>query len=102
MKIKEIKYYKILIIIIIAVLIIPSTIYVINDHNDKLIIVRDKKVIEAANDCKNEKKCTNQTVTLKELYDLKYLDNIYDPITRELINEESYVDFNSNEFKIVK
>ncbi len=102
MRITAIKIYKIFFIILLAIIIIPSVIYVINDHNEKLIIVMDKKVVEAALKCKYEKKCEEDSVTLKNLYELNYLEKVYDPISKELINENSYVDYNTNEFKIVK
>lgn len=92
----------ILITFIIILIIIPSIYYVKKSHNDELWLVVNKEVIEAANKCRNENVCNDNIVTLKFLIDNGYLDKEYDPITKEAISTSSYVDFNTNEFKIVK
>lgn len=91
----------ILIVIIILLIIIPSCLYVKKNHNDSLWLVINKEVIEAANKCKNEDKCIDSTVTLKFLIDNNYIDKVFDPVTKEIINDSSYVDYQTNEFKIV-
>ena len=96
------RFCKLLLIAIFAILIIPSASYVMQEHNEKLTIAINKKIIEIAQKCKYEKKCQNNEVTLEELHNLGYIDKIYDPISKELINEKSYVNFDNNEFKIVK
>ena len=92
----------ILIIIVILLIIIPSTVYIIKSHYDSMYLVINKKVVEQANNCFNENKCDNKKITLKELLDKGYIEKIYDPISKELINLDSYVDLDNNEFKIVK
>lgn len=90
-----------LIIIFLLLIIIPSYLYVKKTHYDNLWLVINKEVIEAANQCRIEEKCPDDTVTLEYLINNNYLDKIYDPITRELININSYVDFSNNTFNIV-
>ena len=92
----------ILIIIIILLIIIPATTYIIKNHYDSMYIVINKKVVEQANNCFNEGNCENKKIELKELIDKGYIEKIYDPISKELINLNSYVDLNTNEFKIIK
>ena len=81
---------------------IPATAYIIKSHYDSLYLVINKKVIEKANNCYNDKKCESKRIELKELIDKGYIEKIYDPISKELINLNSYVDLESNEFKIIK
>lgn len=91
-----------LIIIIVLIIIIPTIWYVNKVHNDDLWLVVNKEVIEAANKCQNDNVCLDKTVTVKFLIDNSYLEKVYDPITKEAINEASYVDYNNNSFEIVK
>lgn len=90
-----------LIIIVFSLIIIPTIIYIINTHYDSMYLVIEKKVKESAQKCKIDEVCKENKITLKELIDNKYLDKIYDPKSKELINLESYVDLDTNEFKIV-
>ena len=92
----------ILIIIIIILIIIPATIYIIKNHYDSMYLVINKKVIEQANNCYNDSICESKIITLKELIDKNYIEKIYDPISKELINLDSYVDIEKKEFIIKK
>lgn len=92
----------ILIIIAILLLIVPSVFYIINNHYSNLYVVLEKKIIEEANNCFNDGNCKEREITLEELIEKGYLEKMYDPITKELINLKSYVKIDSNEFKIVK
>ena len=92
----------ILLFIIILLIIVPATIYIIKSHYDSMYLVINKKVVEQANNCFNDKKCENKKIELKELIDKGYIEKIYDPVSKELINLQSYVDLDSNEFKIIK
>ncbi|MBR1416458.1 MAG: hypothetical protein IJ572_01405 [Bacilli bacterium] len=101
-KIKISSINIVLIIIVIALLLVPATIYILKSHYDAMNLVIEKKVIEKASECYNSKKCKSKIIKLQELIDKKYIEKIYDPISKELINLESYVDLENNEFKIVK
>lgn|SRR5574344_781110 len=100
-KMKQKTINIILIMIIVLIVIIPTIWYVNKTHNDDLWLVVNKEVIESANKCKNENVCNDDTVTIKFLIDNNYIEKIYDPITKEAINEASYVNYNSNTFEIV-
>ena len=91
----------ILIVVAIALFIIPALAFIIGNHYRNLDLVIEKYVVEKANDCFNEGNCTNNVITLQELIDKKYIDKLYNPKTKELINLNSYIDIETNEFKIV-
>ncbi len=84
------------IIVIVLILIIPTTYKVIKNHQNRLYEVVEKKIVEAAKKCYYEEKCVSEQITLKELYDLDYLEQISNPITKEYYNESSYIDINNN------
>lgn len=90
-----------LFIIVLLLLIIPSFIYVSTEHNKAMWNVINKKVVESAILCKEKKECTTNNITLEELINKKYIDKIYNPVNKELINSSSYVDMNTLEFKVV-
>lgn len=87
-------------IILIIVIIIEAIVLVRQDHQEKLLLVMTKEVEEAALRCYNEDKCPNTKIYLKELYNNQYLEKIYNPITKEYLNEESYVTIEENKAKL--
>lgn len=96
---KKNKYSITASIIIISGLLIGVTSYkVIKKHNDKLILVKEKYIIERAEKCINEDKCKSDKVTLKELQALNYIKKEVNPVTKEYYNEESYVTYENNEY----
>lgn len=92
----------ILIIVILLLIIIPATKYIMDNHYNSMYLVIEKKVVQAAKDCYNDKKCDNKTITLKELIDKDYIVKMYDPISKELINLDSNVDIETSKFTIIK
>ena len=92
----------ILIIIIVLLVLVPATIYIIKNHYDSLYLVINKRVVEQANNCYYDNICENKVIKLNELIEKGYMDKVYDPISKELINLDSYVDIDKQEFKIVK
>ena len=102
MVIKMLKIVNIILFIIAILLIVLPTFYVVKkEYNDNLWLVTNKKVIEAANRCRNEDKCLESKVTITTLKENGYLDLVVNPITKEVINPESYVDLDSNTFVMV-
>ncbi len=89
---------KIGIVIIILLLTVPTTYKIIKNHRSNLIKVSESKIIEAAEKCSYEEKCLDKKITLKELYDNKYLETMYNPISKEAYNEESYVELKGGKF----
>ncbi len=91
----------ILILIIISLVIFPTLFYVKKEHNANLWKVVNKRVVEAADRFKNGSGCKENTVTVGYLIERGYLDTVVNPITKEIISNDSYVDYSSNEFIIV-
>ena len=92
---KIIAFTFILLITLIAGL---TTVKVVKSHHEKELLVSTKYITEKARLCYKEKKCTNDTVTLKELYDLKYLDKQVNPVTKEYYNENSIIKKEDNNY----
>ena len=92
----------ILIIVIILLIIIPAVKYIMDNHYNSMYLVIEKKVVEAAKDCYNDNKCENNIITLKELIEKNYLTKMYDPVSKELINLDSYVNVETSMFTIAK
>lgn len=90
------------IIAILIIIIIPTAYTVIKRHNDKLIKVTYNEIEYQAKKCYYDEVCKNEKITLKELYNYKYLDKQSNPITKEYYNELSYVQKKDNSFKFVE
>ena len=89
------------IIIIFGLVIGVTSFKVVNKHNDKLLLVEEKYIIEKAKKCKMEKKCNNDNITLKELYDLKYLEKQVNPVNKEYYSLDAYVTLRNNEYVFI-
>ncbi len=73
-------------------LIAGTTSYkVIKKHNDNLLLVSKKYIIEKTKQCYNDKVCSGNSVSLKNLYEHSYLDRQANPVTKEYYNEASYI-----------
>ena len=89
-------------IIIIITLVIGVTTYkVVDKHNDRLMEVEEKYIIETAKKCLNEKKCSGSKITLQTLYDLEFLDMQANPVTKEYYNPESYVEIKDANYTFI-
>ena len=86
---------------IVLIIIIPTTYTIIKNYNNRLITVTTKRIIEAAEKCVKEEKCDNKEITLKELYEKKYLKKESNPITKEYYNENSYIKVENKEYKFI-
>ncbi len=89
------------ILIIIALIVIPSTYKVIKKHNNRLLENTTKKIIEAARDCYYNNSCVEDKITLKEIYEKTGLKTMSNPITKKIYSEESYVDV-INDFTFIE
>lgn len=89
------------IIIIFGLVIGVTSFKVVSKHNEKLLLVEEKYIIETAKKCKIEKKCNNDTITLKELYDLNYLEKEVNPVTKEYYSMDAYVTLKNNEYVFI-
>lgn len=88
--------------IILIIVGIPTSYKVIINHHKNLTNVTESKIIEASKRCFYEKKCLDNKITLKELYNNEYIEKVYNPITKEFYNDLSYVLKEDNNFKFVE
>lgn len=96
------KYFiGVTIAIVVGLIIGVSSYKVITDHNEKVLLVEKKYIVETAQRCINEKKCSGNTITLQTLYDLNYLDTQVNGVTKEYYNPESYVIIEENNNRFV-
>ena len=99
---KRNKIFITLTLFIIVVAVLGLTAYkVVNDHNEKLLLVKSEYIIEKAKNCLNGEKCTGTKVTLKTLYDLGYLETQVNPVTKEYYNPESYITVDGTNYSFV-
>lgn len=86
-------------IIFVVLLISVPTIYkVINDNHEKLYLVTEKLIKESAERCVYEGVCKSSKVTLKELYEYRYIkDQLMDPVTKAIYKDSSYVELTKKE-----
>ncbi len=86
---------KIIIIItgclIVLLILIPTIIKINESHNESLMLVSEKKITEAAELCYKESVCTEESVTLKFLYQNNYLEKEANPVTKVYYDDASYV-----------
>lgn len=78
--------------LIIVISIAGLTAYkVMKQHNDNLLKVSEKYIIERAKKCFLEEKCPDNVVTLRNLYEMGYMERQVNQVTKEYYNEESFV-----------
>ena len=87
-----------LVIVLLSLLIVPAILYKINKHNSDMWLVIDKRVMEAAEKCYIEGNCESN-ITLNDLIEKGYIEKIYNPLTKELIDGNSLIDIENNNFK---
>lgn len=85
---------------ILTIIIITDTTIKINDHHEeKLIYAMESKIQISAKRCYLENKCSG-AVTLEYLYKNEYLDEIINPVTKEIINHETVIELKDNNIVI--
>lgn len=90
-QISKTNLYLICFVTVFVMLVIPTAYKVIKSHNNRAREVLEKEIIEAAQNCINDEKCEKGQIKIKTLYEFKYLDEIYDPISKKVYSEESTV-----------
>lgn len=81
------------IVALFLIITIPTLLKVYDRHNLALKKTMDNKIVEATKKCLNEEKCDEEDkVTLKELYQKKYLKKIINPKTNKEVNSSTYID----------
>ncbi len=78
------------------------TIYKLNkNHENKLYNVLYSKIEYASKECYLKKDCENE-FTLKYLYDKKYLEIMYDPISKEELDKNTKIKIEKDKVIIEK
>ena len=89
------------IIVIIGIIAIPTGYKIYKKHNKDLITVVENEFLFYANKCFNEDNCS-KIVYLKDLYDNYYLfDKLTNPINKRYYAEESYINLDTKEIKLI-
>ena len=70
-----------------------------NTYEDKLYNVLYSEIKYAAKDCYLKKECKSK-ITLKELYEKKYLETQFDPITKEELNSSTKITIKDEKIEI--
>ncbi len=94
---KKINFWYIFIGLIIIILIVAFYKNINNHHKQEYKVV-NKKILESAKKCYLKGDCTGE-ITLKDLYDKKYLETQIDPVTKENMKENICIKYDNNEAK---
>ncbi len=89
-------------IFIILGMIIAPTIYKINrKHQNDLISVLENEIEYQSLKCYKEDNCDN-IITLKDLYEKNYItEKLVNPNTKKYYSEESYINLETKEIKLI-
>ena len=86
--------------IIVIIVLLIGTFYKINkNREEKLYDALYGKIEYEAKKCYLNKDCVN-TITLQDLYDKKYLEIQYDPITKELLDSKIKIEYKEDKIII--
>ena len=81
------------IIIIVLMIGIPTFINIKKDHENKLIRATENRISEAAKKCFLEEKCVGDNTSLQSLYNMGYLEEQVNPITKKYYNNNSLIKY---------
>ena len=84
---------------LVILVVIASIIKISDNHTEKLIYATHSKVEYYAKRCYLENKCEGE-ITLKHLYDLGYLDVVVHPKTKEIIDENTKINYNNGQIEV--
>ncbi len=79
------------IIAVILIIGIPTYNKVSDRYESRVDLTIKNKIKVKAIQCWNENRCLNDIVYLSDLYEIGYLDEVIDPITKKAISASSYV-----------
>ena len=97
MRMSNKKIVLITILLIFAIIAIPTVYHIYQNHNNRLILVVENEFIYQATLCYKESNCKS-VVTLKELYEKGYLtEKMTNPISKEYYGEDSSVNLETRE-----
>lgn len=88
----KLNHIIIFIIIVSVTLLLISAYKAEKKHEEKLMLVINNKIKEAAKECYLKKECTEK-ITLQNLYDKKYLEELINPITKEVMDKDICIEY---------
>lgn len=87
-------------LVILVVLVVTKTYITVNErHEEKAIYAMESKVEYYAKRCYLEGNCSG-TISLQDLYDKGYLNEVVNPVTSEVINSNLKINYVDDEIKI--
>ncbi len=90
------------IFIILGMITFPTIYKIYDNHNKHLIEVVEKEFLYHAKECFNKNICQNKIVYLKDLYNNNYIEEkLTNPLTKKYYQEDSYVNLETNEIKLI-
>ncbi|MBR1413961.1 MAG: hypothetical protein IJ574_04775 [Bacilli bacterium] len=87
------KYIYGTILLLITILIVSGGIVVKNRHENKMYVVVEKEILEAANKCKLDDVCNDSEVDLEYLYENNYLNEQINPVTKRKYDSNLTINF---------
>lgn len=62
------------------------------NHEEKLMLVTNNKIKEAAKECYLKKECVNN-IKLQDLYDKKYIEEVINPVSKEVMDSKLCLEY---------
>ncbi|MBD9114887.1 hypothetical protein EGP95_03785 [bacterium] len=84
--------FSITIAICIIIVVTFTTISLTKEHDDKLMYALNTKIEYAFKRCRLENRCSND-ITLEMLYENEYIEELVNPITKEVIDPKTKINY---------
>lgn len=81
------------------IIIIASIAHISDQHKEKLIYAMESKIEYFAERCYLENNCAGET-TLNDLYEKKYLSEVVNPVTKEILDKDMKINYVDNKIII--
>lgn len=87
--------------IILGMIAVPTIYKIYKNHNDNLVRVVEQEFLFQAKKCFYEDNCSKK-IYLSDLYKKKYLeDKLFNPINKKYYRDDSYINLDTNEIKLI-
>lgn len=100
MRISNFSIFFINVCLLIIIVITCTTIKINQEHEEKMLYAMKTKIEYNAKRCYLEDKCHDE-VTLDDLYQLNYLSEVVNPVTKEILDKNIKINYIDNKI-IVK
>lgn len=95
MKISNFTIFFVTTCLLIIVIITATTISITDSHDERLMHAMESKVEYYAKRCYLENNCSG-VIMLKDLYDKEYLSEIINPVTKEIIDYNTTIEYKND------